>query len=181
MRLFLAPSDECNRDLPIKLLPEPALRDLGPPRVRCLALEATCAHFAAAAEPHLRRALLDEARSVREVARFLWTKTGRAPVDFAAFYREALVSVEGRRFAAALEGLAETGGEEEASLFEPHVHDPRAAVRAAAVLGLGRCGLARYGDALLVAMKDPSARVTAAARFWVRLRLGRAYAAHCDT
>lgn len=153
----------------------PRLR-LGPPRVRYLALEATCARFAGEAEPHLRRALLDDACSVRELARFLWPKAGSKPLDFAAFYREALALARGRLFAAALHGLAETGGEADAPLFEPHLHDPRSAVRAAAVMGLGRCGMARYGDALLSAMKDPSSRVAAIARRWVRVRLGRAYA-----
>jgi hypothetical protein len=148
----------------------------GPPRVRCLALEATCARFAGEAEPHLRRALVEEACSVRELARFLWPKADRGPLDFAAFYREALALAKGRTFAAALYGLAETGGESDAPLFEPHLHDPRSAVRAAAVMGLGRCGMTRYGDALLAAMKDPSSQVASLARRWVRLRLGRAHA-----
>ena len=148
----------------------------GPPPVRCLALEATCARFAGEAEVHLQRALLDDAGSVRELARFLWPKAGREPLDFAAFYREALAVAKDRTFASALHGLAETGGEADTPLFEAHLHHPRSAVRAAAVMGLGRCGMARYGDALLSAMTDPSARVAVVARRWVRLRLGRAHA-----
>ncbi|APR78865.1 Hypothetical protein A7982_04212 [Minicystis rosea] len=153
----------------------PRLR-LGLPRIRCLVLQAICSRFSGEAEPHLRRALLDDTCSVRELARFLWTKTGLEPLDFAAFYREALALAERRSFAAALHGLAETGKEVDAPLFEPHLQDPRSVVRAAAVMGLGRCGMARYGDALLAAMKDPSSKVAAVARRWVRLRLGRAHA-----
>jgi hypothetical protein len=161
-----------------KVLPQ--LR-LGPPRVRCLALETTCARFAGEAEPYLRRALLDETCSVREVARFLWPKTCAEPLDFAVFYREVVAVAKGRAFASALCGLAETGEDADAHLFEPHLHDPRSAVRAAAVMGLGRCGKAQYGDALLAAMSDPSSRVRAVARVWVRVCLGRAQVRHADS
>ena len=153
----------------------PRLRS-GPPRVRYLALEATCARYPGEAEPQLRRALLDESGSVRELARFLWSRAGCPSLDFAAFYRDALAYARGRAFPVALFALAECGEEADAPLFEPHVRDPRSAVRAAAVMGLGRCGMGRYSEALLFAMKDPSSRVAAVALHWVRVRLGRAYA-----
>jgi hypothetical protein len=153
----------------------PRLRG-GPPRLRGLAIEAVCARLAAEAEPHLRAALLDPASGVREIARFQWGKSGLAPIDFASFYRDAIARGEAATFAAALRGLAETGTQADAPLFEPYLGNPRSAVRAAAVMGLGRCGFTRYGDALLAAMKDPSPSVANVARSWVRVRLGRALA-----
>jgi hypothetical protein len=148
----------------------------GPPRLRGLAIEAVCTQLTDEAGPHLRRALLDPAGGVREIARFRWGKSGLAPIDFASFYRDTIARGEPATFAAALRGLAETGTPSDAPLFEPYLGNPRSAVRAAAVMGLGRCGFTRYGDALLAAMKDPSPRVANVARSWVRVRLGRALA-----
>ncbi|MBK8259641.1 MAG: hypothetical protein IPK82_44165 [Polyangiaceae bacterium] len=153
----------------------PRLR-VGPPAMRCLALKATCDRFPSEAEPYLRRSLVDDTSSVRELARFLWQKTGQKPLDFAAFYRNGITESKGRAFAAVLYGLAETGGEADAPLFEPYLKDARAAVRAAAVTGIGRCGRARYSEALLAALNDSNSRVAGLARRWVRLHVGRAQA-----
>lgn len=168
----------------------PVLRR-GTSSVRWIALAAVCDKLPGEAELYLRQSLLDGSTSVRELARYRWTKVGLAPLDFAAFYRVALSSAEpagrrdpplpGRRrgkrrdaLAIAARGLAETGTEKDGPLFDGLVGHGNAAVRAAAVAGLGRCGgPARHGS-LLLAMDDPSTRVAAEARRWVRLHLGRA-------
>lgn len=141
--------------------------------VRWLAIAATCDRFPGEAEPYLRAALLDRATSVRELGRYRWAKVGLAPLDFAAFYREALAVARGKGVAVALRGLAETGTLEDVVSFERLARDRRAAVRAAAVHGLGRCGGSAHSDALVLAMDDSSARVVAVAQAWVRVRLGR--------
>lgn len=129
------------------------------------------------AEPHLRQALLDPCTSLRELARYRWEKVGLSPVDFAALYRQSVSNVTGqpRLLAVALRGLAETSaGPDDGALFADHLHHQSAPVRSAAVLGLGRTNDPLFHEALSSAMDDPSVRVAAEARRWVRIRLGRA-------
>jgi HEAT repeat protein len=168
-----------------------ALRDVlpqlrrGSPGVRWIALAATCDKLPAEAGPALREALFDPATSVRELARYRWDKLGDklglAALDFAAFYREALSTARdvrpslssGPALAVVLRGLAETGTEADALTFQRFLGHRSALVRTAAVLGLGRGGRTADHDTLVEAMNDPSTRVAAEARRWVRLRLGR--------
>lgn len=164
----------------------------GSPGVRWIALGAVCDRLPGEAESFLRESLLDPSVSVRELARYRWEKVGLAPLDFAAFYREALsgagaaalrgsvaraggkkVTV-GAALAVAVRGLAETGSERDGALFEGFARHTNGAVRAAAVAGLGRCGGPAWYAALDAAMDDACTRVAAEARRWVRLRLGRA-------
>lgn len=170
----------------------------GPPEVRWIALAAVCDRLPREAEPYLREALLDPSMSVRELARYRWEKVQLPPLDFAAHYRAALSapgdlrqavspvtsgdraaapgrrSTAGRALAVVVRGLGETGAAADGPLLEPFLHHASALVRTAAVSGLGRFGDARHHEALVLAMGDPSSRVAAEARRWVKLRLGRA-------
>lgn len=152
----------------------PVLRR-GGPALRWLALAAVCDRLPREAEVPLREALLDRSTSVRELARYRWEKVGLASMDFPAFYRQAIAAAtSGDRLAVSVRGLAETTPGGDGAVFEGHLRHPSAAVRRAAVLGLGRAADPRYDDALRSAMDDPSNDVAAEARRWVKLRLGRA-------
>lgn len=145
---------------------------------RALALETTCACFPESAESYLRDALLDPATHVREVARFQWKKTSenmsRIPaIDFAAFYRTNIVEHGGPRFVTALRGLAEVGTMEDIPAFRAYAQDPRARVREAAILGLGRIDGAKHIDLLEQGMRDTNLRVVKAAHRFARLYLGK--------
>lgn len=154
----------------------PVLRR-GGPALRWLAVAAACDKLPREAEPLLREALFDSSGAVRELGRYRWEKIGLAPMDFPALYLQAISAAENgpsRSLAVAMRGLAETTTGHDGALFERHLHHLSAAVRTAAVLGLGRAADARYNDALCAAMDDPSNDVAAEARRWVKLRFGRA-------
>jgi HEAT repeat protein len=150
-----------------------AVMQRGTTRTRCLALETLAARFPRDAEPALRAALLDPATAVRELARFRWGKLDLPPLAFATFYREQLAVQRGERFATALRGLAETGTANDVPVFVQHLDHPRARVREAAVLGLGRCDGQNQVERLVKALEDSNHRVTKAAHRYAKLYLGR--------
>jgi len=145
----------------------------GNARARCLALETLCERFQGEAEPHLRAGLLDPAAIARELARFKRQKTGLTGLEFATFYREQLDVQRGALFVTALRGLAETGTAGDAPVLAKFVAEPRAAVREAAVLGLGRCDGEKQVERLVAALGDPNLRVVKAAHRYAKLYLGR--------
>ncbi|HEX2078113.1 MAG TPA: HEAT repeat domain-containing protein [Longimicrobium sp.] len=111
--------------------------------------------------PQIRPRLLDRSAAVRAEARTALAAV--EPMDFAAFYRGYVVAGAGH-LAAAVAGLAETGGSEDAALVRPLVDDARPRVRAAAVRALARLGGAAAVSTLLRAVRDanPSVSRTAA-------------------
>jgi len=151
----------------------------GNARARCLALETTCRRFPADARSALLAGLVDRTTSVRELARFLWTKTGHPNLDFAQFYRDELRVAKGEPFAAALRGIAETGSIQDVPIFLAHVDHPNARVREASILGIGRCDGARHTDIFTAALADPNLRVAKAAYRYARLYLGRGAVSRC--
>jgi hypothetical protein len=113
----------------------------------------------------LERALFDDARCIRELARF---ELGRvAPRDFAPLYAASVA-----RGLAALEGLAETATAREAGTLRTFSNDPRARARAAAIAGLGRTGAATNAE-LEAALRDGSRAVRSAAFVHAKLRFGK--------
>lgn len=113
----------------------------------------------------LERALFDEARSVRELARFELRRIG--PRDFAPLYAASL-----GRGLCALEGLAETATARDAGTLRMFSNDPRARARAAAIVGLGRTGEATNAE-LEAALRDASRLVRGAAFVHAKLRFGK--------
>jgi len=150
-----------------------ALLRKGGPRSRCLALEAMCERFPTQAEPYVRSALMDRASSVRELARFVWTKHGFTGPTHRDFYRAQLAVAPRALLETALRGLAETGTREDVASFVAHIDDPSAVVREAAILGLGRCDGENQIPHLVRAVLDPSLRVARAAGRYVKLHLGK--------
>lgn len=140
---------------------------------RVLALETTCDHFPHRAEQELRAGLLDAATQVREVARFRWSKENLGALDFAAFYRAEMNATAGDSFVTALRGLAEVGALDDAPVFRAFAKDPRARVREAAILGLGRVDGSRHIDLIEQALHDSNLRVVKAAHRYARVCLGK--------
>jgi hypothetical protein len=145
----------------------------GNARCRALALEVTCREFPNEREPALRAGLLDETLWVREVARHHWSKSEGDPTGIPAFYRAELQAGNPATLEAALRGLGETGTEADVAHFLPHASSPRARLREAAILGIGRCGGASRGELLARALRDPSLRVAKAAHRHAVVHLGR--------
>jgi HEAT repeat protein len=125
--------------------------------VRCEGLRALIAVLPEEAPAELRQALLDPNTSVRALARYYLRK--QDPIDFAAFYREA-VAREDEALGAALLGLAETGAAADAHMAQPLVDSPVRAVRLAAL----RCLAWLDGDAhtavFLKALRDDQPSIT---------------------
>lgn len=114
--------------------------------------------------------LLDRAPRVREQARW---RARRRNWDVAGFYRSALADEEAspRLVVACLDGLANTGDEQDLEAAISRLRHPSGRVRAAAVVAVeARATRADAADLLTPASVDPSARVSsAAARTLARL------------
>lgn len=157
-----------------RLLPDAAAELLRHPisRVRHLALEAAVARDVSSARDGLEQALFDDARSVRETARHHLSKLdgGR---DFAAAYRKRVSESRGREKIVALEALAEVGTADDLDRFVPLLHDPKARVRAAAIVAIGRWAGEAHLDDLEAALRDRSSVVRRAASPFAKRYLGR--------
>ena len=75
--------------------------------VRRIALKITIENFPDKAHQALLAALLDANATIREVARYYLRRM--EPMDFAAFYREALATSTGNKLLGALHGIGESG------------------------------------------------------------------------
>jgi HEAT repeats len=142
-------------------------------RVRVQAIHTACLHAPQVVVGILRDALLDEARCVRELARYELSRLCHPAPDAADYYRAALGRHEGRVRIAALEGLAETGTREDVPTFRGLLRDANARIRAAAIVGLGRCDPSGHLDELAAALKDSSAKVRRTSFPYARMHLGR--------
>jgi hypothetical protein len=142
-------------------------------RVRCLALAKAIEHDPMSAPDRLERAIFDDARCVRELARHALTKRGGSPRDFAALYRARVAERGGRDQTVALEGLAEVGDVSDVPVFLRFHDDPVTRRRAAAIAGIGRCDGARHLDMLEAALRDRASSVRRAAMPFARRHLGR--------
>ncbi len=150
---------------------EAAMADARRP-LRVVGVEAWAKLPPSVAEPRLRAALLDSARVVREQARYELPRCTGVPFDAKAFYRAALAEA-GRP---ALEGLAEVGDASDLPLFRHLLEAPRAAVRAAAVMGIGRNFESEDHPRIGAALRDRSQLVRRAARPYARRLWGRGQA-----
>jgi HEAT repeat protein len=147
-----------------RALPGPALRGKFAPllhsrigRVRLLALGALLASGSDDLDGVLRRALLDPAAAVRELARYELGRRGST--DLLAPYATALRSGDPADLVPALCGLRECGTKVDAPLALQFVSHRRARVRVAAVRALGKLDPEQHAAALADALADPSARV----------------------
>jgi HEAT repeat protein len=129
----------------------------------------------AAAIPALQSAEFDDARSIRELARHELSKRDHT-ADFAPGYRRAVELRQGRDRTIAIEGLAEIGSREDVPLFLRFFEDPNARVRAAAIVGIGRCDGSNHLDELEAALLDGSSLVRRAVNQYANLYLGRGFA-----
>ncbi len=101
--------------------------------------------------------LLDPHPSVRYLVRHY---LGDSLPEPAAFYRAALESARGRAAAAALGGLAETGGRSDAERARPFLDHPLVGVRRSAVRALARLDLEAGLDVLPGLLESPSPKVS---------------------
>jgi hypothetical protein len=146
-------------------------------RLRYLALDIRIQRLPEDLGPYLNAALIDPSSSVRELARFALTKRGKLTTEFQRDYRARLKAqppLKGSALVACLRGLAETGTSADISLFLSYAKSPSAAVREAAILGVGRTDGRNQREALLAAANDTNLRVHTAACRFVRAYFGRA-------
>gem|GEM_PF-6857043 len=145
--------------------------------VRGLALGALVDRGMAGAHSALERALFDDARSVRELARDALSRGAHPAPDFAAMYRDRLAATTSTvaERARALEGLADVARRDDAPVLRGFFDAPNARLRAAAIAGLGRCAADEHHEELEAALRDPSAAVRGAATPFAKLALGRAF------
>lgn len=142
--------------------------------VRTLALETALRRALPMAVAALESATFDDARSIRELARHELSKRD-STTDLAPAYRRAVEVGEGRERTIAVEGLAEIGSREDVPLFLRLFTDPNARVRAAAIVGIGRCDGSNHLDELEAALGDGSSLVRRAAMQYANLYLGRGF------
>lgn len=128
----------------------------GPVRQEALKVWAT--RFRGEAGERLVSALLDRNASVRNEARFRLRDDEK--LDIRQFYRNALGSKDIGLLIAALAGLAETSGVEEAETLVPFLSDPVARVRRAAICYLARLAGDAYFDHFLRCAMDASPGVS---------------------
>lgn len=124
-------------------------------------------HFPDWADADLRRALLDRHPTIREIARFDLRQRGTS--DFRDFYLAAAERAAGPELRAALAGLGETSGAEDAPLAERFLGDRSPGIRRAAVGALARLAPEASVPRFLDALRDPNPGVSRAGR----LALGR--------
>ena len=111
--------------------------------VRREALQAYVEKFPAQAPSQLYSNLCDRHSSIRELARYYLNEI--APMDFAAFYRQALTSNEIGKLCGAILGLGDVGGAIDADVVVPFCSHPNAKVRCAALRSAAKLN----GDVLL--------------------------------
>jgi len=120
-------------ELPSMAAPMLADRFMPVRRDALWALATKCPDFAG--EP-LRRALLDSHVRMREVARQFLAADER--FDARPFYLDALERREAKTLAAAIRGLGESGGLEDAKLVSPFLNVPEPRLRRAASYAVGK-------------------------------------------
>ncbi|HET6248192.1 MAG TPA: hypothetical protein VFE47_10885 [Tepidisphaeraceae bacterium] len=109
-----------------------------------------------------RAALLDPHASTRDLARFFLRQTGDR--DFAGYYREHLTETDGRKLAAAIAGLGETGAAEDAADLQRFASHPDSRVRRAAIRAIAAMAFDANVDRFMAALQDRSMSVSKAAR-----------------
>lgn len=104
--------------------------------VRQIALLVTVEHFPTIAHDVLLDALLDTNATIREVARYYLRR--QAPMDFAAFYRDALDTSTGNGLLGAIHGIGETGTNADAERLLPCASQRSIRTRKAAIAEIAR-------------------------------------------
>jgi HEAT repeat protein len=139
--------------------------------VRREALRTWVTIFAKEAEDVLERALLDRSASVRAFARFQLADRGQ---DWQRrFYRDATRRGRLSELVAAIAGLAETGGPEDATVVESFLGHPTTTIRRTAVRYLIRLGGDDYIDRVFDCMTDASRGVSNQSRQAVQSHAAR--------
>jgi hypothetical protein len=100
----------------------------------------------------LHSALLDAHASMREEARYHLGKIG--PMDVAAFYRQYLLTGEGRSLNAAISGLGETGSAADDHLILPYTTHRVGRIRRAAIKALAKLNGGAHIDVFIESLKD---------------------------
>lgn len=146
-----------------RALVERALRDRGS-QVRRIALDLLGESLSDAEIVAITDvALLDEASATRWQAHRLRLRV--APIDFAAFYRAALVvAATPKRTRGALLGLGEWGDSSDVRLLTPHLEAGGSGIRRAAMRALGRLEPAEVVEPFFVALSDRLPGVASEAR-----------------
>lgn len=139
--------------------------------VRREALRAWVTIFVNEAEDVLEHALLDRSASVRAFARFHLANRGQ---DWQRrFYRDAIGRGRISELPAAIAGLAETGGLEDAPVVESFLGHPTTAIRRTAVRYLIRLGGDEFIDRVFECMTDASRGVSNQSRQSVQPHVAR--------
>ena len=137
---------------------ERILRDDPAASVRTLALTLLAERRPDRVGALLPDAILDGAASVRDLARFL-ARAHRVPVVPLDVYRRGLGSTAPRQVTAAIAGVGEVGGREEAALVAAHLDAPVARRRRAALRALARLNPEGGARAALLALADQTPTV----------------------
>ncbi|UED69439.1 HEAT repeat domain-containing protein [Brevibacillus sp. HD3.3A] len=107
--------------------------DVFPP-IRQLALQAFIDRFPEQSIVELRAALLDQNKTIREMARYYLKDL---QLDFPSFYREKLKETDKRLIQAAIVGLGETGEKTDAQWITPFLFHDNARMHRSAIKALG--------------------------------------------
>ena len=138
--------------------------------VRREALTALVKRLPEQADQELRRSLLDPSGSIRELARF-YIRRREPTFDFLDRYVRSIESESGKRLAAAVAGVGETGQAAHADIllrFFPH---ERSSVRRAALKAVARLALDKNTAVILWAIGNESPSFSRAATFIVARHL----------
>ena len=133
--------------------------------VRREALYACLERLPELAPAELREALLDSSAAMRGIARYHLRQAGT--FDMPDFYRQALAASP----VASIDGLGETGTEQDVRWLLPYLSHPRAKIRRAAVRAVSRLDGDNQVEALLAALIDDRPSVVHEAREALRPRL----------
>ncbi|MBC6423429.1 MAG: hypothetical protein GDA38_19365 [Hormoscilla sp. SP12CHS1] len=137
--------------------------------VRREALQAYVEKLPAQALPQLYSSLCDRHSSIRELARYYLNEI--VPMDFTAFYRQALTSNVGGKLCGALLGLGDVGGPIDADVVVPFCSHPNPKVCCAALRSAAKLNGDVLLDLFVEALTDDRPSISRAGR---EALLGRA-------
>lgn len=106
----------------------------------------------------LHAALLDRHESIREESRYHLQKL--KPIDFAGYYRQHLAATDEPTLYAAISGLGETGGTQDAGLILPYTSHRAGQIRRAAVRAIATLNPEPHVELFVHALRDPVPRVS---------------------
>lgn len=126
--------------------------------IRREALHIFSEKYQSEANREFESALLDSNIAIREEAQFYFQKADT--INSRAFYLGMLGNSANRGLCAVIAGLGETGQTNDSQALERFFNNDSSRVRAAALHAVARLNVNGYIDAFVVALSDPSSKVT---------------------